>query len=256
LPACLGRSFPATGEQFRVMHGGFFGHCGRDAFRSGRAWLGACLHVGAVVGVIRCAWHGFMHGRPGTARVAGARARGQAGLQKPGCQAPVIFSRPPPRGDISTHSADVARRASLPSAPSLRLGPRLRLALQLSSQVCPAFPGLAGVRFTSALRAQFPRGPASTSVLTGCACSAVPGGAVAAVWGMLAAAVAGGVAGSVIRSVAWHGYLHGRRWHGPCCIHSKASCQAGLCKSHGAKLPRRFSSGPPLAVPSLCSGAG
>jgi hypothetical protein len=162
-PAPSGRGLPADRRGARVGLGSFFWHCGRDAFLSGRAWFGACLHVGAVFGVIRCAWHGFMHGRPGTARVAGARARGQAGQQKPGCQAPVIFSRPPPRGRASPHIQLTSRRApACRRPPASGWGLRLRLALLPSCSVWPAFAGLAGKRFTSALRAQFPRGPASS----------------------------------------------------------------------------------------------
>jgi hypothetical protein len=103
----------------------------------------------------------------------------------------VIFSRPPPSRWVSPHIRLPSLGAPACLRPQLLAGGlRLRLALQLSSSVCPAFPGLAGERFTSALRAQFPRGPASTSVLTGCARSTVSGGCCSGV---------GGVGGSCCR---------------------------------------------------------
>jgi len=77
-----GRSFPATGEQFRVIPGGMSGIVGRLHFGQGVLGPGRLLQGAAAEGVIRCAWHGSLHGPPGTARVAGARARGQAGPGK------------------------------------------------------------------------------------------------------------------------------------------------------------------------------
>jgi hypothetical protein len=232
-PAPSGRGLPADRRGTQVGPGSFFWHCGQDAFLSGRAWFGACLHVGAVFGVIRCAWHGFMHGRPGTARVAGARARGQVGQQKPGCQAPVIFSRPPPRGRASPHIQLTSRRA-----PACRRPPAsgcdwhfcrpAQFGRHLRGSPGSGLPASFGRSFPADRRAQLSsRGVLVRRFQGGC-CSGV---------GVVGGSCCRCRAGSVIRSVAWHGFLHGRRWHGPGCICGKASCQTGLSKSHGAKLP-------------------